>query len=99
MVTVKTALEVIKVSYNRGDPFADDVDVMVAIDYFNNTVSLVNYEVTEHTYHNKKYIFAECGSEKEELWIDVLDAQKVAIQEGMRLLKQWNKEHRKEEGF
>lgn len=73
----------------------NDIKVTIAVDYDNDTVSLVTYDSFKHSIENKKYIFAECGTAREKLWLEVLDAQQAAIKEGMRLLKEFNKKHRK----
>jgi hypothetical protein len=73
----------------------NDVKVIIAIDFDNDRISLVNYDRENNQFDIKKYIFAQCGTEREDLWLNVLDAQKEAIRHGMKLLKEFNKVHRK----
>ena len=59
------------------------IKVLVKIDYIENEISLV--EEYNGVYTNKKWVFAERGAEFMSSWINIIEAQGVAIKKAKKM--------------
>jgi len=65
-----------------------DISILVEIDYVNNRISIVRPINDNKKYEAKGFVFSGRGVEYMNGWIDILDAQKVAIKEAKKMYEE-----------